>query len=270
MSPAVLPLVPAESFFNRWNHELTAIGTALLVILVIFAVDRAFRRRGRQLAERMVGGALDPVVETRLRFVRRFVELAIGIVGVAVAISQFTALDRLATSILASGAIAAAAVGFAARQVLANLVAGVMLAVNQPIRIGDQITLDEHTGVVEDIRLTYTYLRLGNDARLIVPNELLAGSVLRNDSIVTATVAVDVELMLPHDIDEARAMEAIEAGVEGAKARVKAVVPEGVTLGVEGEPASARDRPQQEAELRAKALRALREAGLREGAAERS
>ncbi|HEX2087440.1 MAG TPA: mechanosensitive ion channel domain-containing protein, partial [Solirubrobacteraceae bacterium] len=198
MPPGVL----AESFFSRWDNELTALGTALLVILVIVVVDRAFRRRGRQLAERMVGGRLDPVVETRLRFVRRLVEAAILVIGIAIAISQFTALDRLAASILASGAIAAAALGFAARTVLANVVAGVMLAVTQPIRIGDLVTLDDDSGVVEDIRLTYTFLRTPNDARLVVPNEKLAGSVLRNDSIVTDTVSVEVEVWLPHEIDE--------------------------------------------------------------------
>src|SRR3712207_3854293 len=100
----------AESFFSRWDNELTAAGTALLVILVMIVVDRAFRRRGRQLAERMVGGRLEPVVETRLRFVRRFVQAAVLVLGLALVLAQFTALDRLAASILASGAIAAAAI----------------------------------------------------------------------------------------------------------------------------------------------------------------
>ncbi len=244
----------AESFLNRWNHEVTAVATILLVGLVIYAVDRAFRRRRPHL---------DPVLDTRLRFVRRLVEAGLLVVGIAIAISQFTALDRLAASILASGAIAAAAIGFAARQVLANLVAGVMLAVNQPIRIGDLVTLDEDTGVVEDIRLMYTFLRTGEDARLIVPNERLAGSVLRNDSIVTDTVQVEVRVWIGHDVDEQRALEAIAGLVEGASARIVEVTEDGVFIEVSAAPVGVRQRAARSAELRAQALGALRSAGLR-------
>jgi small conductance mechanosensitive channel len=246
--------VLADGFLNRWNHEITAVATVLLVGVLIYLVDRAFRRRRPKL---------DPVLDTRLRFVRRLVEAALLVVGIAIAISQFTALDRLAASILASGAIAAAAVGFAARQVLANVVAGVMLAVTQPIRIGDLVTLEDETGVVEDIRLTYTFLRTGADARLIVPNEKLAGSVLRNDSIVTDTVSVDVRVWIPHDVDEQRAVEVIEGLVEGAKVGVADVTAEGVALSVAAPPVGVRERAKREAEVRRGALAALRSAGLR-------
>ena len=244
----------AESFVNRFNHEITAIGTLLLVGLVIYGVDRAFRRRRPHL---------DPTLDTRLRFVRRLVEAALLVLGIAIAISQFTALDRLAASILASGAIAAAAVGFAARQVLANVVAGVMLAVNQPIRIGDLVTLEEETGVVEDIRLTYTFLRTADDARLIVPNEKLAGSVLRNDSLVTDTVALEAKVWIPHEVDEQRAIGAIEGAIEGSSAGVSEITAEGVVLSVSAPPVGVRERARRQAEVRGQALSALRTAGLR-------
>jgi small conductance mechanosensitive channel len=250
MSPGIL----AESFVNRWNHEITAVGTVLLVGAAIYAIDRAFRRRRPEL---------DPVLDTRLRFVRRLVAAVLLVVGLAIAISQFTALDRLAASILASGAIAAAVVGFAARQVLANVVAGVMLAVNQPIRIGDLVTIEDDTGVVEDIRLTYTFLRTANDARLIVPNEKLAGSVLRNDSIVTDTVAVEVKLWIPHEVDEQLALAAIEDAVDGARAGVGEVDADGVVLNVSAQQVAVNDRARREADVRRQALAALRAAGLR-------
>ena len=239
---------------NRWNNEITAVVTILIAVALVYAVDRAFRRRRPHL---------DPVLDTRLRFVRRLIAAVLLVVGAAIAISQFTALDRLAASILASGAIAAAVVGFAARQVLANVVAGVMLAVTQPIRIGDLVTLDDDTGVVEDIRLTYTFLRTGTDARIIVPNELLAGSVLRNDSIVTDTVAVEVRVWVPHDVDEQRALEAIGGLGDEVTARIGEVTEEGLFLTVSGPPVSVRQRAARESELRAQALGSLRSARLR-------
>ena len=263
MSADDLPTRLAETFAQRWDHELTALGTLVVVVVLVIAVGRVFRRRDRKLAERVGGGKADPVLATRLRFVRRLVQAAILLIGIATALSQFTALDRFAASVLASTAITAAVVGFAARQTLANVIAGVMLAVTQPIRIGDLVTFEEQTGVVEDVRLTHTYLRTGVDTRVIVPNERLAGGILRNDSIVSSTVAVEVDLWLGHEADELRAIEAIQEEVEGARVVIAEVVAEGTTLTVTGPPAPPRERAARAAALRAEALRALRGAGLR-------
>jgi small-conductance mechanosensitive channel len=245
------------------SRLLTAGGTVLVVVLLVYAVDRAFKRRGHQLAQRLNGGGLDPVLQTRLRFVRRLVEAVIVVLGIATALSQFTALDKFAASVLASGAIAAAVVGFAAQQSLGNVIAGVLLAVTQPIRIGDAITFEGHTGVVEDIRLVHTFVQTGVDARIIVPNGRLAQSILRNDSIVTATVGVEIELWLSHDSDELRAVELIGAEIKGATASIKAVTVDGTILTVTGPPGLPIDRARKQSELLTSCLEVLRKAGLR-------
>jgi small-conductance mechanosensitive channel len=263
MSRDELPIRVAETFFQDWDNQLTALGTIVLVVLVVFVVDRAFKRRGRALARRVAGGDLDPVLETRLRFVRRLVEAVIVVIGLAIALSQFAALDKLAASVLASSAIAAAVIGFAAQQTIGNVIAGVMLAVTQPIRIGDRVTFEDHSGVVEDIRLTHTFLQTGTDARIIVPNGKLAGSVVRNDSIVTETVAVEVEVWLANESDELRALEVVEEAVPGAEASIKAVTAEGTTLGVAGAPCAPAERAAREAQLRRAVVAALRSASLR-------
>jgi small conductance mechanosensitive channel len=242
---------------------LTAAGTVVLVMLVVFLVDRAFKRRGRQLTERVTGGHLDPVLQTRLRFVRRLVEAVIILIGVATALSQFTALDRLASSLLASTAFIVAVLGFAAQQSLGNVIAGVLIAVTQPIRIGDAITVEGNTGVVEDIRLTHTFLQTGVDARVIMPNGKLAQSIIRNDSIVTATVGVEVEVWLDHESDELRALDVLRAAIEDARPAVKEVTHEGTKLTVAGAPAAPVERAKRQSELLEECLRALRDAGLR-------
>ena len=245
------------------TEVLTAVGTVLLVVLVVFLVDRAFKRRGRSLAARVSGGDLDPVLETRLRFVRRLVEAVIVVVGIATALSQFTALDRFATSVLASTAFIVAVVGFAAQQTLANVIAGVMLAITQPIRIGDRVAFEDHRGVVEDIRLTHTFLQTGSDTRVIVPNGKLAQVVVRNESIVTETVATEVELRLADERDELRALDVLADEAAGRSATIKEVTFEGTVLTVSGPHVTPIERPVQEAALRRDSLQALRNAGLR-------
>ena len=246
------------------SRVLTAGGTIVVVLLLVFLVDRAFKRRGRQLAQRVTGGGhLDPVLQTRLRFVRRLVEAVIVVIGVATALNQFTALDKFAASVLASGAIAAAIVGFAAQRALGNVIAGILLAVTQPIRIGDAVTIEGNSGIVEDIRLAHTFLQTGVDSRVIVPNGKLADSILRNDSIVTSTVAVEVEVWLSHESDELRALEVIAEGVEDARAQVKSVTDTGTILGVTGPPASPIERAQRQSDLLQECLGVLRKAQLR-------
>ena len=87
-------------------------------------------------------------------------------------------------------------VGFAARQTLANGIAGILLAITQPIRIGDLVTFEDQTGEVEDVQLTYTYIRLDDGRRLIVPNERLAQSSVENHTIVDPRVQVEVSVWI--------------------------------------------------------------------------
>ena len=103
------------------------------------------------------------------------------IVG-AIAIAQFTELERLAAGILASTAVLAAIVGFAAQHTIGNMVAGVQLAVAQPIKIGDQIEFEEVSGRVIDITLSYTYVNPGDDSSIVIPNQLLVEGIVHNRS----------------------------------------------------------------------------------------
>jgi small-conductance mechanosensitive channel len=118
--------------------------------------------------------------KTRLRFLRRLVVLLVLLILAGLAIGQFTELQRLATAILASTAVLAAIVGFAAQHTIANLVAGVMLAVSQPIRIGDRIRFEQVEGRVVDITLSYTYVNPGDNTAVVIPNQLLVEGIVHN------------------------------------------------------------------------------------------
>jgi len=182
-------------------------------------------------------------------------------VGAALALNQFTAVDRVAGAILTSGAIAAAVIGFAARQTLANAIAGVLLAITQPLRIGDVVTFEGETGTVEDVRLTYTWLRTPGDTRVIVPNERLAAGILRNDSIVDAAVCVEASLWLSRDVDPVAALDALRAALGPVGVRLAETTAEGSRLLLLGPSASPHDRAGLEHALREQALRVLRDGG---------
>ena len=119
---------------------------------------------------------------TRLRILRRLLLVAVVLVLAAIALSQFTELKRLATGILASTAVIGLIIGFAAQHTIANMVAGVQLAVTQPIRIGDRIGFEEIEGRVTDITLSYTYVDPGDGSAIVIPNQMLVDGIVHNHS----------------------------------------------------------------------------------------
>jgi small-conductance mechanosensitive channel len=252
----------AASFVSENRDELTAAGTVILALVAAQLVDRALARRGERLSGAVAGGELSPVAVTRLRLVRRLIFAAIILLGIALALAQFPSVKRLATGLLASSAVLGLVIGFAARQTIANAIAGILLAITQPIRIGDLVTFEEETGEVEDVRLTYTYIRLEDGTRLIVPNERLAQSSVQNHTILDERVQVEVSVWVPPDADVDRALEAVSDLGDGIHATVAEVDKEGVRLSANTWADSPRERGRAAAELRREWLRRLREHGL--------
>ncbi|MBW8059739.1 MAG: mechanosensitive ion channel [Solirubrobacterales bacterium] len=117
---------------------------------------------------------------TRLRLLRRLLFLVVFLVLAALALSQFTELKRLAAGILASTAVIGLIVGFAAQHTIGNMVAGVQLAVAQPIKIGDRISFQEVDGRVTDISLSYTYVDPGDGSTVVIPNQMLVDGIVHN------------------------------------------------------------------------------------------
>jgi small-conductance mechanosensitive channel len=241
-----------------------AVGAIVVALVLAFIVERVLSRRAVRLAEAVTRGHVSRETATRLRFIRRLIYAVILLIGVAIALSQFSGVDKIAASLLASGVVAAAIIGFAARQTLANFVAGVMLTVTQPLRVGDWVTFEDHHGVVEDVQLNYTILRIAGETRLVIPNEKLASGILQNDTLVTDAVGLDVAVWIPPGADAERAV-ALLREESAAEVTVAEALPWGVRLAVGGEPVPAADRGAREADLRARCHARLRAEGLLEG-----
>jgi small-conductance mechanosensitive channel len=254
----------AASFWSQHGDLVTAIATVVVAFLLAHLVDRAITHRGARLTSHLTG-ELSPVASTRLRLVRRLLYATIVVIGVALALAQFAAVKRVATGILASSAVLGLVVGFAARQTLANAVAGVLLAITQPIRIGDLVTFEEATGSVEDIRLTYTYIRTEDGTRVVVPNERLAQSTVQNHTIADPRVRVEVSVWLQPDVDVVRALTVLR-GDGAVDVEVAEIDKDGVRVAVGTWAERASDRRPLAAGLRVSCLERLRTEGLSSGA----
>jgi small-conductance mechanosensitive channel len=243
---------------------IAALITMGIAILIALAVDRFVIARGTSVASRMADTTLSRTTKTRLRLIRRLIFVTILAIGAALALSRFHQFSRLATGILASSAVLGLVVGFAARQPIANMVSGILLAITQPIRVGDTVTIADSTGRVDDLTLSYTYIDTGDGRLLVVPNEQVVSAPVFNHSTGDRTAPATVSVWLPPaaSLDEARRVLK-PAGAQ--EISVAEITPEGIRLELKG--SRERERTQvgdEESDLREHAQQALRTAGLLE------
>jgi small-conductance mechanosensitive channel len=257
-----LLLAAEKSFWHEHGDEVSAAITLIITVIVALLVDRLVIARGTRVAEGMVEGGVSRTAQTRLRLVRRLIFVLILLIGVALALSQFPQIRRLATGVLASSAVLGLVVGFAARQSLANMVAGVVIAISQPIRIGDRVTFEETTGRVDDITLTYTYIDPGDGRLVVIPNESIVTATIANHSTGDRTAPVTVSAWVPQAADLGEAERVLkEAGADTVE--LAEWTPEGLRLEIKV--SADRDRTRvggEESVLRERAQAALQGAGL--------
>jgi small-conductance mechanosensitive channel len=108
-------------------------------------------------------------VQTQVRVLARAADVLIAVVGIALMLMTIPAIRQVGTSLLASAGLAGLVAGLAARPVLSNLVAGIQIALTQPIRIDDVVIVEDEWGRIEEITSTYVVVRIWDDRRLITP-----------------------------------------------------------------------------------------------------
>ena len=171
-----------ESFWQSNGDWISALITLAVAFAVAFVVDRFVIARATRVASKVSDTSVSRATATRLRMVRRLVFAAIIVIGLGIALSQFDKLNKLANAVLASSAVVGLVLGFAAQKILANPLAGILLAISQPIRIGDTVTIEDETGRVDDLTLSYTFIDTGDGRLVIVPNETVVTNVVVNRS----------------------------------------------------------------------------------------
>jgi small-conductance mechanosensitive channel len=195
-----------------WHRLIIAAAVFLLVWVVAQLVDWWLSRR-----------PVPPEVETRYRVLRRAVTTTIVVVGLFSALLVIPQVRAVATGILASSAVIGIVVGFAAQRTIGNFIAGLLIAISQPIRLGDYVETEGFTGVVEEIGLTYTFIRIEDNDRLVVPNEKIASDTIRNSSIRSRKKLAQVTVQVPIDTDLEAARTLLREAAQDERAEVAVI-----------------------------------------------
>jgi small-conductance mechanosensitive channel len=232
-------------------HRLVVVGVVMLLTVALARlIDRRIARR--QLA---------PEAITRYRVVRRSVTTAIVFVGLLSALLVIPQVRAVAGGLLASSAVLGIIVGFASQRTLGNFVAGLLIAFTQPLRLGDAVVVEGTAGVVEEIGLIYTFVRVENGDRLVIPNEKLASDSIRNSTIRSREKVAEISVQVPLGRDVGAVVDRLRALEEGADVFV-ADLAGNATVVVRARAEDERAAERLERELRLRAYEALRAEGV--------
>ncbi|WP_227516745.1 mechanosensitive ion channel family protein [Psychrobacter sp. DAB_AL43B] len=100
--------------------------------------------------------------------------------GIWIGLSEFTNIDGLGKTLLTSAGIAGAVIGIAAQPILGNIIAGMQVAITQPVRIGDTVMMEGEWSTIEDLGYTYAVLKTWDERRLIVPMRHFITEIVEN------------------------------------------------------------------------------------------
>ena len=234
-----------------WWHRLIVFGVVLLVTVVV----------ARLIDRRIANRQLTPEAMTRYRVLRRGVMTTIIFVGFLSALLVIPQVRAVAGGLLASSAVVGIIVGFASQRTLGNFVAGLLIAFTQPVRLGDDVVIEDTEGIVEEIGLIYTFVRTQDGDRLVIPNEKLASDTIRNSTIRSREKVAEITLQVPLGRDVGAVVDRLRGLREDADVFVSGLAGDAtivVRAPADDEPAAER----LERELRLRAYDMLRAEGV--------
>jgi small-conductance mechanosensitive channel len=168
---------------------------------VVGVIARTIEERAIEASTSTTGVMRARGVTTQVRVLRRVINIAVGVLSVALMLTQFETVRNVGVSLLASAGLLGIVFGFAAQRTIGSLIAGIQLSATQPIRIGDDVLVEKEFGSIEEITLTYVVVRLWDERRLIVPMTRFLEQPFENwtklSAAIHGTVIVEADPTLP-------------------------------------------------------------------------
>jgi small-conductance mechanosensitive channel len=183
----------------------------IALVIANLAIDRYVQNLNLEASDNLMARK----AATQMRIFRQATNVVLVALTAAFALMTFDGVRQFGVSLFASAGIAGIVVGLAARPMLENLIAGVQLALTQPLRLQDAVVINNEWGWVEEINSTYIVVRLWDWRRQVVPLSYLFQNPFtnwsRSSSSIIGTVLIYADYTLPMEAVRARATEIVKA-----------------------------------------------------------
>lgn len=149
-------------------------------------------------------------INTQIKVLRRAVVVLVGVLAISLMLMTFPAIRQIGTSLLASAGLAGLVAGMALRSTLANLFAGIQIAISQPIRLGDAVIVEGEWGWIEEITTTYVVVKVWDLRRVVLPLTYFVETPFQNWTRTTARLLGSVYLYVDYSVPVAALRKELE------------------------------------------------------------
>lgn len=181
-------------------------------LLVIFAVWFC----GNVIISRVFRFITRKSEKIHINFIGSIVKAVWLVLAVITVTGMFETTKNLSTTLLTSSSLLVAVAGFAAQEVLSDIISGLMLSWQKPFDIGEKINItdQEISGIVESMTIRHTVIRTYHNSRLLVPNSVINKAVIENSNYRHNFVGNYLEIPIDYTCDLDRAMQIMDEAVE--------------------------------------------------------
>jgi small-conductance mechanosensitive channel len=216
---AILTVIPNLNLPERWKVETVHFTAILTIGAVAWTIIATIRLWADVIVARhridVEDNLLARQLGTRVDILARVMIILTTIVALGMMLMTFPAIRALGTTLLASAGVVGIVAGLAARPLFENLVAGVQLALTQPIRLDDVVIVEKQYGRIEEIHSTYVVVRVWDLRRLVVPLTYFITTPFENWTRKTANLMGEVFVFADWTLD----VEALRAEIPKIVAR---------------------------------------------------
>ncbi|WP_082649929.1 mechanosensitive ion channel family protein [Bradyrhizobium lablabi] len=221
----VLPLAPLNDVLReQLRHFFVVAVIALVGWITVRAVDMGAARYLQRFRLDTDENFLARKHVTQVRVFKRVIDTLIILIAISTALMTFESVKQYGVSLFASAGAAGLIVGLAARPLLSNLIAGVQIAITQPIRIEDAVIIENEWGWVEDIASTYVVVRLWDWRRMVVPLSYFIERPFQNWTRDTQSLIGAIAFHVDYCTDVSRIRQRLEQVVRESRLWDGAVV----------------------------------------------
>lgn len=208
--------LPNTVWFKALHHAVTVAVLAALTWLAIRAISGAEQAINLRHPVNMEDNLHARQVQTQAKVLSRSIMFLVGLLGVATILMTFPKVQAFGASMLASAGVAGLVVGFAAKPVLGNLLAGLQIALAQPIRIDDVLIVENEWGRVEEITGTFVVLKIWDERRMVIPLQWFIENPFQNWTRTSSQILGTVFLYVDYGLPVAPLRAELERLVRGA------------------------------------------------------
>ncbi|MBV9548841.1 MAG: mechanosensitive ion channel, partial [Alphaproteobacteria bacterium] len=198
---ALLPLAPlSKEARDDTNRFLLAAFIVLAGWLAVVSANIALDRYARNFRIDVADNLTARKAITQVRVLKRALDMLLALLTAGFALMSFDSVRQFGISLFASAGVAGIAAGLAARPFLGNLIAGMQIAITQPIRLGDVLVINGNWGTVEEISSTYVVLKIWDWRRYIIPLSYFFDNPFENWTRTSASIIGTVMLYVDYSV----------------------------------------------------------------------